>query len=108
MNVSKAVVVASGDDEAWTSWLAPDRRPRSHPWPKQPEVRVIPSRWVTNHKPDKETKCEKVRSRIVIKDIAARAASARSLGISSPTLSCEGLFLLVTCILDNGGSIQFS
>ena len=54
------------------------------------QCRVIPSRWVTTRK-----NASLVRSRIVLKDIAKGAESARSLGISSPTPSSEALFAML-------------
>ena len=54
------------------------------------QCRVIPSRWVTTRK-----NATLVRARIVLKDIAKGAESARSLGISSPTPSSEALFAML-------------
>ena len=54
------------------------------------QCRVIPSRWVTTRK-----NATLVRARIVLKDIAKGAESARSLGIWSPTPSSEALFAML-------------
>lgn len=53
--------------------------------------RVIPSRCVTTRK-----NASLVRARIVLKDIARGEASARSLGISSPTPSAEALSAMMS------------
>ena len=54
-----------------------------------PQARIIPSRWVCAKKSP-----TKVRTRIVAKDIS-KGSSARALGYSSPTPSCEALFLVI-------------
>lgn len=54
-----------------------------------PRFRVIASRWVTTDK--STTDGPAVRARIVIKDIARGADSARHMNISSPTPSTEAL-----------------
>lgn len=54
-----------------------------------PHIRIIPSRWVSAFK-----SATRVRTRIIAKDIN-RGVSARKLGISSPTLSVEGLHLVL-------------
>ena len=48
-----------------------------------PYLRVIQARWVTAFK-----SVDRVRARVVAKDIRSKE-SARALGCSSPTLSCE-------------------
>ena len=55
-------------------------------------VKPITCRWVTNEKPESD---EGVRARIVVKDIARRSATARSLAISSPTPSVESLRMVL-------------
>ena len=53
--------------------------------------RIITCRWVTTRKSPGV-----VRARIVVKDVAGKSsASARSMGISSPTPSADALFLLL-------------
>ena len=55
-------------------------------------TRPIPCRWVTGEKPEAD---EGVRARMVVKDIARGAATARAQGISSPTPSVESLRVLL-------------
>ena len=55
-------------------------------------TRPIPCRWVTGKKPEAD---EGVRARMVVKDIARGAATARAQGISSPTPSVESLRVLL-------------
>ena len=59
---------------------------------KEPTIlfHVIGTRWVTVQKTEAT-----VRSRMVIKDVARHAASARALGISSPTPSSDALSFLI-------------
>ena len=57
---------------------------------KNPEMRVIPSHWVSAYKSETS-----VRVRIVAKDIN-EGVSARKLGISSPTPSIEGLHFVLS------------
>lgn len=59
---------------------------------KHQNMRIIPSRWVAAYKSE-----TRVRTRIVAKDLK-KGATARNLGISSPTPSVEGLhFVLSLC-----------
>ena len=62
---------------------------------KNPQARIIPSRWVSAYKSE-----TRVRVRIVAKDLSKGKAqggkSARELGISSPTPSIEGLHMVLT------------
>ena len=55
-------------------------------------TRPIPCRWVTGEKPEAD---EGVRARMVVKDIARGAATARAQGISGPTPSVESLRVLL-------------
>ena len=55
-------------------------------------IKPIPCRWVTGEKPEAD---EGVRARMVVKDIARGAATARAQGISSPTPSVESLRALL-------------
>ena len=57
-----------------------------------PGLRVIPARWVTAFKTS-----ERVRARVVAKDLRSKS-SARELGFSSPTSSCEVAHSVVDCI----------
>ena len=55
-----------------------------------PHLRVIQARWVTAFKP-----VDRVRARVVAKDIRSKE-SARALGRSSPTPSCEVVQILLS------------
>ena len=63
---------------------------------ERPTMRVIASRWVSAYKTE-----ERVRARIVVKDIA-RGLSARKLGISSPTPSIESLHAILALSATRG------
>ena len=58
-------------------------------------VRVIPARWVTAFKTN-----ERVRARVVAKDLKSKS-SARALGFSSPTPSCEVLHIILSIAAEN-------
>ena len=55
-------------------------------------IKPIPCRWVTAEKPEA---AEGVRARMVVKNIARGAATARAHGISSPTPSVESQRVLL-------------
>ena len=63
---------------------------------EHPTMRVIASRWVSAYKTE-----DRVRTRIVVKDIA-RGLSARKLGISSPTPSIESLHAILAMSATRG------
>ncbi len=54
--------------------------------------RLITTRWVTTAKADK------VRSRIVVKDMNHQEGTARTLGISSPTPSADSLMVVLSLV----------
>ena len=59
-------------------------------------VRVIPARWVTAFKTS-----DRVRARVVAKDLRSKS-SARELGFSSPTPSCEILHIVLSIASEKG------
>ena len=61
-----------------------------------PGLRVIPARWVTAFKTS-----ERVRARVVAKDLRSKS-SARELGFSSPTPSCEVLHIALSIASEKG------
>ena len=64
-------------------------------------IRTITCRWVTVRKGPGV-----VRARIVVKDVAGKSdASARSMGISSPTPSADSLFLLLGLAGERDGTL---
>eukprot|EP00435_Cladocopium_sp_Y103_P006580 s1858_g2.t1 len=63
---------------------------------KNPNMRVIASRWVSAYKSE-----ERVRVRIVAKDLN-KGTSARKLGISSPTPSIEGFHFVLALAAQRG------
>ena len=56
---------------------------------------MIPARWVTAFKTN-----ERVRARVVAKDLKSKS-SARALGFSSPTPSCEVLHIILSIAAEN-------
>ena len=65
-----------------------------------PYLRVIQARWVTAFK-----SVDRVRARVVAKDIRSKE-SARALGCSSPTLSCEVVQILLSIAATRGWRIR--
>ena len=65
-----------------------------------PHLRVIQARWVTAFK-----SAERVRARIVAKDLRTKD-SARSLGCSSPTPSCEVVNLILALTSSRGWRLR--
>ena len=59
-------------------------------------LRVIPARWVTAFKTS-----DRVRARVVAKDLRSKS-SARELGFSSPTPSCEILHIVLSIASEKG------
>ena len=59
-------------------------------------LRVIPARWVTAFKTS-----DRVRARVVAKDLRSKS-SARELGFSSPTPSCEILHIVLSIAAEKG------
>ena len=59
-------------------------------------LRVIPARWVTAFKTS-----DRVRARVVAKDLRSKS-SARELGFSSPTPSCEILHVVLSIAAEKG------
>ena len=68
---------------------------------QHPDARVITCRWVAADKGP-----NKVRCRVVAKDIAKGTSSARALGFSSPTPSIEGLHLMLTLSANRGNRLS--
>ena len=65
-----------------------------------PYLRVIQARWVTAFK-----SIDRVRARVVAKDIRSKE-SARSLGCSSPTPSCEVVQILLSLAATRGWRLR--
>ena len=61
--------------------------------------RLITTRWVTTAKADK------VRARIVIRDMNHREGTARNLGISSPTPSADSLMIIMLSVISSQGCL---
>ena len=66
----------------------------------RPHLRVIQARWVTAFK-----SVERVRARVVAKDIRSKE-SARALGCSSPTPSCEVVQILLSIASTRGWRLR--